>query len=817
MGHFAQTLRQLVLSFASGSDLAFAEAAQEVQRVFAVDCCSIYSYLPAPLSLLSRVAEAGHVEAPLVLTVRPHSYLERTLSSDQPLLLDNVALQGGPLLYPGMKSAACVRTTYGGRSNGAVFLTQQQRFRAWTEREHLALTTIASQVGTALARDGLQQAERQQWEQVLAEKDWLQQEARSWHQARRQLEEHNRLLVKITAGYPAGAILQEVCWLGAALMGEPCGAAVLRYDPAAECFRYGAIANLPGAYVAATEGYGLEREASPWSEAARHECFLTYGDLRQAPLQEWYRLAALDSGFYACWSLPVFSEFGELLAAIALHHPVPRLPAPALRQSIEELAFLVRTVLERDRRQQRWQAEKEAAEESNRRKSQFLAHINHELRTPLNAIVGYTQLLLQGPSLPEAERWEYLEAIERSGLHLQNTIDDVLELSKIESGHLDVRHEPFSVRDTLDHLLTMFRGVVKAKGLALRATVAPDVPDARLGDSGKLSQVLVNLLGNAVKFTVQGEVALTVDLGTETSAVNFQVRDTGPGIAPADLPNLFEPFTQTPTGRKTSRSSGLGLAIARQLTEQMGGTLQVVSTVGQGTQFTLQIPLEMAPPPAAEVLAPKPEPALNTVISRVMIADDCPISRQLLRKMLTPLGVEIQDVANGQAALAVWQTWQPQLILLDLQMPDLDGYATAAAIRHQPQTVYPVIIAVSASTFEGSRARAIAAGCDEFVSKPFRFETVLAAIRQHLLPPSVDLTTLDMKELATALQTADQLWVQSLRDAAIVGDIKAMQKILTILPPLSPRYRQILGELVEDLRFDYLFAVADRALSSATS
>jgi len=813
LGYFAPTLSRLAKSFASGNGSAFAEAAQEIQRVFAVDSCSIYSYFPAPLSLLSRVAEAGSAAmAPSVLTVRPNSSLGQVLASGEPLLVDNMALQGGPLLYPGTQSVACMRTTYGGDSNGAVFLIQRGTLRAWTDHERIALETIASQVGTALAQDGLQQVERQQWQQAIAENLRLQQEAVLWQQARRQLEEHNRLLVKITAGYPTKAILQEVCWLGTTLIGATCGVAVLQYDPEGECFRYSAIAHLPGAYVASTEGYGLEPGASPWSEAARHECFLAYGDLRQAPLHEWYRLAAVDSGFCACWSLPVFSEFGELLAAIALHHPIPQLPSPALRQSLEELGFLVRAVLERDLLQQQWQAEKVAAEESNRRKSRFLAHINHELRTPLNAIVGYTQLLLRDPHLSEGERWEYLEAIEHSGTHLQHTIDDVLELSKIEAGHLELRSDPFSLRDTLEQLMTMFRGTAKGKGLALRLTVAANVPDSRVGDSGKLSQVLVNLLGNALKFTAKGWVGITVQPGETTERVIVQVEDTGPGIAAAELPNLFQPFVQTTAGRQMAQGSGLGLAIAHQLTTHMGGTLQVASTVGQGTRFTVEIPLAIAPAATEAVSLLRPEPALPQAIARVLVADDCPSSRHLLRKLLTSLGLQVREAVNGQEALAAWADWQPQLILLDLQMPELDGYSTVATIRQQ-QTSYPVVIAVSASTLAENRARAIAAGCDEFVSKPFRMESILTAIRKHLLPNrSVDVSALDMEELVPVLQSAAPNWVRSLRDAAIVGDIKAMQSVLATLPPMSPRYRQILAALVEELRFDYLFALAEQAL-----
>ncbi|MGQ9866000.1 MAG: hybrid sensor histidine kinase/response regulator [Pseudanabaenaceae cyanobacterium] len=813
LGYFAPTLSRLAKSFASGTGSAFAEAAQEIQRVFAVDFCSIYSYVPAPLSLLSRVAAAGSgVLAPAVLPVRPNSYLGQVLTSEEPLLLDNAAVQGEPFLCPDTQAVAGMRTTYGGESNGAVFLSQRGTLRVWTKSERLALETIASQVGTALAYDGLQQVERQQWQQAIAANLRAQQEAALWQQNWRQLEEHNRLLVKITAGYPAKAILQEVCWLGTTLIGETCGMAVLPYDPEGECFRYSAIAHLPGAYVASTEGYGLEPGGTPWSEAARHECFLAYGDLRQAPLHEWYRLAAVDSGFCACWSLPVFSEFGELLAAIALHHPIPRLPSPALRQSLEKLGFLVRAVLERDRLRQQWQAEKAAAEESNRQKSRFLAHINHELRTPLNAIVGYTQLLLRDPHLSAAEQREYLEAIEHSGTHLQQTIDNVLELCKIEAGHLELRRDAFSLRDTLSQLMSIFRGTAKEKGLALRLTVAADVPDGRVGDSGKLAQVLVNLLGNAVKFTQKGWVAIAVQRGKTNEQVILQVEDTGPGIAAAELPNLFQPFVQATVGRQMGQGSGLGLAIAHQLITCMGGTLQVVSTVNQGTRFTVELPLAIAPAAPAAAAVPQLEIPLPQGSARVLIADDCPSSRHLLRKLLTSLGLQVREAVNGQEALAIWEVWQPQLILLDLNMPERDGYDTVATIR-QKQTSYPVVIAVSASTGAENRARAIAAGCDDFVSKPFRMEAIVAAIRKHLLPINiVDITALDMEELVTVLQVAAPNWVPSLRDAAIVGDLKAMRSVLETLPPMSPRYRQILTALVEELRFDYLFALAEQAL-----
>lgn len=350
------------------------------------------------------------------------------------------------------------------------------------------------------------------------------------------------------------------------------------------------------------------------------------------------------------------------------------------------------------------------AETANRAKSMFLASMSHELRTPLTAILGFSELLSHSASL-DREDQEYITIINRSGEHLLNLIDDVLELAKIEAGTVSLNLVSTNLASLLDGVRNMFYLKAAAKNLTLHADFAPNLPQWVQLDEGKLRQVLINLLGNAVKFTERGSITLRVghraiDLGTEpvvpivatnhrwgesqlaaiaqAQFLRFEVEDTGIGIAPQEVNQLFQPFVQTESGRKSQKGTGLGLAISRQFVQLMGGKIEVQSTPGQGSTFAFEVPVLPAPEdkPVLQVnsqriwrLAP------NQPEYRALVVEDYLDNCRLLVELLAEAGFAVRSAADGTAAIAEWQAWQPHLILLDIQIPDLDGYEVTRRIR----------------------------------------------------------------------------------------------------------------------------------------
>ncbi|MEL7314486.1 MAG: response regulator, partial [Cyanobacteria bacterium J06559_3] len=330
---------------------------------------------------------------------------------------------------------------------------------------------------------------------------------------------------------------------------------------------------------------------------------------------------------------------------------------------------------------------KTSAEVASQAKGAFLASMSHELRTPLNAILGFSQILSRDLSL-KSEQQQQLTIINRSGEHLLNLINDVLEMSKIEAGKMTLNLDRINLHMLLEDLHAMLGLKADAKGIQLVLDHAPDLPTHVEADPSKLRQVLINLLGNAVKFTETGTVKLKVSCRLHapkpddserasvaaTQAVTFAVEDTGAGIAPHELERVFEAFTQTETGRRSQKGTGLGLAISYQLVQLMGGMLQVASQVGVGSRFWFEIPLRVvslgAIPQADKwVLALAPgQPRY-----RVLVVDDVAELRLLLTRMLGEVGFEVQEAENGEAAIACWKAWQPHLILMDWQMPVMDG------------------------------------------------------------------------------------------------------------------------------------------------
>ena len=404
------------------------------------------------------------------------------------------------------------------------------------------------------------------------------------------------------------------------------------------------------------------------------------------------------------------------------------------RNSVRLLSTLstsIGTALEKARLFAEMQKAREEAEAANAAKSGFLANISHELRTPLNAILGFAELLRRDSSLTTEQR-DYLEIINRSGANLLSMINDVLEISKIESGRAILREDNFDLHWLLASIRDMFSLRAREKGLTLRCDHLGEVPRYVRTDEVKLRHILNNLLANAVKFTQRGGVILRVgplDRAGGVETLQFEVEDTGPGIAQQDLEAIFEPFVQASLGQQAVEGTGLGLAITREYVRLMGGDIRVSSTLGTGSIFQFEIRVRAVGAAEVQPLAPtrrvvgieQGQVARHGGPYRLLIAEDDEPGRRLLVRLFEPLGVDIREAEDGREAIVKWQSWQPDLIWMDMQMPYIDGHEATRQIRAAGDNG-TVIVALSASAFEEDRERALAEGCDDFVRKPFRAE-----------------------------------------------------------------------------------------------
>lgn len=461
--------------------------------------------------------------------------------------------------------------------------------------------------------------------------------------------------------------------------------------------------------------------------------------------------------------------------------------------AIEGAVVSFSDISERLRGQDELRRLKEAAEAANRAKSEFLASMSHELRTPLHSVLGHAQLLRRQEGLLGAQV-KALGIIQQSGEHLLGLIDEILDMAKIETGTLDIVADHFDLRRLLETIGAIMRARAEAKGLAFISTQCPDLPAVVCGDERRLRQVLMNLLDNAIKYTRGGAVALRVD--RHETRLRFAVEDTGIGIEPEHLSEIFTLFHQVRDPAVLVEGTGLGLAISRRLTRLMGGELQVVSVPGQGSRFWFDLELPAVPTaiPASESRTPI---GIEGVKRKVLIVDDEEHGRSLLRELLTPLGLEVHEACDGEAAVHQARLLRPDAILLDIRMPRLNGLEAARQIRRIPELTHTTIIAISAGAFEQDRRDCIEAGANDFIAKPFRQERLLSVLCTHLqltLVYAEDQASIASKPGAPPLvPDAEQLRI--LLDLASRGDIKRLLQQLKQLESEHPAYTDFLDEL----------------------
>lgn len=471
----------------------------------------------------------------------------------------------------------------------------------------------------------------------------------------------------------------------------------------------------------------------------------------------------------------------------------------------------------------------EAAEAANRAKSVFLSNMSHELRTPLNVILGFSQLLLRSGSINTQQK-EYLDTINRGGEHLLTLINDVLEMSKIEAGRVTLAPSDLDLYRLLDWIQQMFKLKAQSKGLDLLIERSHELPQFIHADESKLRQVLVNLVGNAVKFTQNGAIALRVK-STESSPLTllFEVEDTGPGIAPADIANLFKPFVQTESGYQSQEGTGLGLAISQKFVNLMGGKINVSSTVGMGTVFRFTIKTAIAATSISQqATINRPTVvglAANQPTYRILIVEDKVENRQILRELLIPVGFEVQEAVDGLMAIELWERWRPHLIWMDIRMPVMDGYEATQRIKAASdaqklagsdgeQYPEPIIIAITGSVFEEDRKVALNMGCSDFVRKPFQVEVVFEKMAKFLgvryryaeVAESTEVESIalpiDKALNADELNLMPREWLEELHQAASRANTKHLIKLIDQIPPGQANLVAALTHLVNDFGFE---------------
>jgi signal transduction histidine kinase/CheY-like chemotaxis protein len=373
-------------------------------------------------------------------------------------------------------------------------------------------------------------------------------------------------------------------------------------------------------------------------------------------------------------------------------------------------------------------------------KSLFVAKVSHELRTPLNGVLGTTELL--GDTKLDERQQEYVDIARSAAESLLSVIDDILDFSKIEAGGVEFEVHAFSPRETIDEVCTMLLVAAHAKGIELVVEIDPSVPLWLCGDVGRVRQVLLNLVSNAVKFTDRGSVTVR-SMATpvaEAMRLRVEVADTGIGVDPQSLERLFEPFTQA--DNSTSRrygGTGLGLTISAQLIESMGGEIHVASEPGLGTRFWFELELaaasglDVAERPMLDAVAEASPRAANGASALVLVAEDNPVNQIIVTRMLESLGYQAEIVENGRRALEALARGRYDVVLMDCQMPELDGYeATRELRRREGAGRHLPVIAMTAHSMAGDREKCLAAGMDDYLTKPMRLAALADTLARNL-------------------------------------------------------------------------------------
>lgn len=499
--------------------------------------------------------------------------------------------------------------------------------------------------------------------------------------------------------------------------------------------------------------------------------------------------------------------------------------APIFMLGKVESALVIATdITGRQRTRNELMRAKEAAEAANIAKSRFIANMSHEFRTPLNGILGYSQLLLRGESA-SLEQKKHIQTIMRCGDHMLSLVNEVLTLSKLDAGVVDFEPENVNLLQLCQGLNDLFALQVETKGLALLFNIDETVPEYITTDAKKLKQILINLIGNALKFTEQGRVECFVHLWpspelTQSHHLHFMVQDSGLGIPDTFINDIFIPFEQNPETRVKYGGIGLGLSICQEIVHYLGGEIQLTSQVGQGTRAEFYIPITLGCLPAPTDLPPRRIVALaqNQPAYRILVVEDLPENRAPLVQLLQSVGYEAQVAANGLEALTLNQSWHPHLILMDLHLPQMSGLEATQVIKADPAA--PIIIALTAQAYVENEAKQ--AGCDGFIPKPYLVEEILHTLAEYLgatytyqdIQPQHTYGPVQYKLKAEHLVVMPRLWIQGVYEASIKLDHKALDTLFAEIPSQHQPLNSSLQLLAQSYRFDIIIDAAQDALNS---
>lgn len=490
---------------------------------------------------------------------------------------------------------------------------------------------------------------------------------------------------------------------------------------------------------------------------------------------------------------------------------------------------LKKEIKERKLTQVALQKARDVAEAANRAKSEFLANMSHELRTPLNAILGYAQILRKDTNLTERQL-DALDTIKHSGDHLLALINEVLDISKIEAGKMELELTEFNFPQFLHDIAKMIRANAKQKGLKFTYMVDDRLPTFVKTDEKKLEEVLLNLLGNAIKYTQKGEVIFNVERdetsdqeepdGKSVSTYRFVVKDTGVGIPTDRLDDIFSPFQQIKIQKyRQVDGTGLGLAISQKYIELLGGEIGVESRIGEGSTFHFEVKLQAI---KRERISSEPREKIVGYSGKqrtILIADDKKENRVILTNMLSPLDFEIIEAENGTICLDKAIAHTPDLILLDLMMPEMDGFQLATAIRKRDDLEDMVIIAISASAYKEIEEKSLAAGCDAFIAKPFKVEEILQIIETHLnlewnYEETEEEIQLNQEQFQSLINDIPESIRTNIIEACKLGNPKKVISYLAELEELDDKYLSLTDKFrkkLKEFKFEEITSILKRS------
>lgn len=478
------------------------------------------------------------------------------------------------------------------------------------------------------------------------------------------------------------------------------------------------------------------------------------------------------------------------------------------------------------RAQRKAKRAQEEAEAANKAKSVFLSNMSHELRTPLNAILGFSRILNNDSNVTQEQKAN-LGIITRSGEHLLQLINNILDIAKIESGKIVLEESDTDLYSLLQEVHSLMNVRATEKELDFTSEQSSDLPRFITVDSGKLRQVLINLVGNAIKYTASGKIIIrTVVVKNEVSQkvrLRFEVEDTGTGIRLEDREKLFMPFVQIGGRDSKVGGTGLGLTISKQNVELMGGQIGVSGEFNKGSLFYFEIPVTLA---QASSVPNVPQSSRIIRLAdgqphyRLLIVEDQPDSRLLLKKLLEPLGFDLREAVNGQEALSVFEEWHPALIWMDIRMPVMGGIEATKRIKQTLSGKGTKIIALTAHALSEERSEILAAGCDDFIRKPYHSNEIFDALTKHLgarfmyaedqMPVSDKVSEKELAELMTCLAPA---LILDLKKAAEELDGQSCNSIINQVSEISLELGESLRSMVDDLEYKELLSTLDNILS----